>query len=130
MALDAACEVDQRDELLVVEAGRLAPWPGHVDAHRAGAAGVRDVLDLLGGDGPVQPRAQEHGPDVIAMGIPEDEEPATLDRLKHDPRTRHIPVVVLCELDNLDQDSRNNQIYVGMSRARNHCVIVAPPRAA
>jgi len=37
------------------------------------------------------------------------------------------PVVVLCELDNLDAASRNNQIYVGMSRARNHCVIVAPP---
>ncbi len=36
------------------------------------------------------------------------------------------PVVVLCELDNLDEASRDNQIYVGMSRARNHCVIVAP----
>jgi len=36
------------------------------------------------------------------------------------------PVVVLCELDNLDEESQNNQIYVGMSRARNHCVVVAP----
>lgn len=36
------------------------------------------------------------------------------------------PVVVLCELDNLDDVSRDNQIYVGMSRARNHCVVVAP----
>ena len=29
-------------------------------------------------------------------------------------------------IDHPDQESRNNQIYVGMSRARNHCVIVAP----
>ncbi len=36
------------------------------------------------------------------------------------------PVVVLCELDNLDDESRDNQIYVGMSRAKNHCVVVAP----
>jgi superfamily I DNA/RNA helicase len=36
------------------------------------------------------------------------------------------PVVVLCELGDLDEESRDNQLYVGMSRARNHCVIVAP----
>ena len=39
------------------------------------------------------------------------------------------PVVVLCELGDLDDESRDNQIYVGMSRARNHCVIVAPSGA-
>jgi hypothetical protein len=38
-------------------------------------------------------------------------------------------VVILCELGDLDQESRDNQIYVGMSRARNHCVIVAPKAA-
>jgi hypothetical protein len=37
------------------------------------------------------------------------------------------PVVVLCELEDLDDDTRTQQLYVGMSRARNHCVIVAPP---
>jgi len=36
------------------------------------------------------------------------------------------PVVVLCELGDLDAQSRDNQLYVGLSRARNHCVIVAP----
>jgi hypothetical protein len=36
------------------------------------------------------------------------------------------PVVVLCELDNLDEQSRDSQLYVGLSRARNHCVVVAP----
>lgn len=35
-------------------------------------------------------------------------------------------VVVLCELGDLDAESRDHQLYVGMSRARNHCVIVAP----
>lgn len=36
------------------------------------------------------------------------------------------PVVVICELGDLDEESRDNQLYVGMSRARNHCVILAP----
>ena len=35
-------------------------------------------------------------------------------------------VVVLCELEDLDPDSRDQQLYVGLSRARNHAVIVAP----
>jgi UvrD-like helicase C-terminal domain len=36
------------------------------------------------------------------------------------------PVVVLCELEDLDHESRDQQLYVGISRARNHCVLVAP----
>jgi superfamily I DNA/RNA helicase len=36
------------------------------------------------------------------------------------------PVVVLCELEDLPSDSRDAQLYVGMSRARNHCVVIAP----
>jgi hypothetical protein len=39
------------------------------------------------------------------------------------------PVVILCELDNLDEESRDNQLYVGLSRARNHCVILVPDAA-
>jgi Nuclease-related domain/UvrD-like helicase C-terminal domain/AAA domain len=39
------------------------------------------------------------------------------------------PVVLLCELEDLDDHTRTQQLYVGMSRARNHCVIVAPPAA-
>jgi superfamily I DNA/RNA helicase len=39
------------------------------------------------------------------------------------------PVVVLCELEDLDEVSYLQQLYVGLSRARNHCVIVAPPAA-
>lgn len=37
------------------------------------------------------------------------------------------PVVVLCELEDLDDETIDQQLYVGLSRARNHCVIVAPP---
>jgi hypothetical protein len=36
------------------------------------------------------------------------------------------PVVVLCELEDLDEATRDQQIYVGISRARNHCVVVVP----
>ena len=37
------------------------------------------------------------------------------------------PVVILCELEDLDEDTHAQQLYVGLSRARNHCVIVASP---
>jgi nucleoside-triphosphatase THEP1 len=40
------------------------------------------------------------------------------------------PVVILCELEDLDPETRDQQLYVGISRARNHCVIVAPPAAS
>jgi hypothetical protein len=36
------------------------------------------------------------------------------------------PVVVLCELEDLDDETRDQQLYVGLSRAKNHCVVVAP----
>lgn len=40
------------------------------------------------------------------------------------------PVVVLCELEGIDDMTRYQQLYVAISRARNHCVIVAPPAAS
>jgi len=36
------------------------------------------------------------------------------------------PAVVMCELEDLDEMSYDQQLYVGLSRARNHCVIVVP----
>lgn len=39
------------------------------------------------------------------------------------------PVVILCELKDLDDATRDQQLYMGLSRARNHCVSVAPPIA-
>ena len=40
------------------------------------------------------------------------------------------PAVILCELEDLDDESEDAQLYVGMSRARHHCVVVAPPQSA
>ena len=37
------------------------------------------------------------------------------------------PVVILCELEDIDEETIDQQLYVGMSRARNHCVVIAPP---
>ncbi len=37
------------------------------------------------------------------------------------------PVVVLCELDTIeDDDAREQEMYVGMSRAQSHCVVITP----
>jgi len=36
------------------------------------------------------------------------------------------PVVVLCELEDLDDASVDQQLYVALSRAKNHCVVVVP----
>jgi hypothetical protein len=36
------------------------------------------------------------------------------------------PVVILCELEHLDDETIDQQLYVGISRARNYCLIVAP----
>lgn len=40
------------------------------------------------------------------------------------------PVVILCELEDLDARTRDHQLYVGLSRARNHAIVVAPPAPA
>ena len=39
------------------------------------------------------------------------------------------PVVILCELEDIEDETLGQQIYVGMSRAKNHCVVVVPPAA-
>jgi hypothetical protein len=36
------------------------------------------------------------------------------------------PAVILCELEDLDPETMDQQLYVGISRAKNHCAIVAP----
>jgi hypothetical protein len=36
------------------------------------------------------------------------------------------PVVVLCELEDLDAETMDQQLYVALSRARNHAIVVAP----
>lgn len=36
------------------------------------------------------------------------------------------PAVILCELEDLDQATHDQELYVGLSRARNYCAVVAP----
>jgi hypothetical protein len=38
------------------------------------------------------------------------------------------PVVILCELEDLDADTAAQQRYVGMSRAKHHCILVQKSR--
>ena len=35
-------------------------------------------------------------------------------------------VVVLCELEDLEEETIDQQLYVGFSRAKTHCVVIAP----
>lgn len=35
-------------------------------------------------------------------------------------------VVVLCELEGVEDETLDQQLYVGLSRAKVHCVVVAP----
>jgi len=37
------------------------------------------------------------------------------------------PVVILCELEDIADETVDQQLYVGISRARIHCVVIAPP---
>ena len=39
------------------------------------------------------------------------------------------PVVILCELEDIDAETMDEQLYVGFSRAKSHCMVVAPPAA-
>lgn len=36
------------------------------------------------------------------------------------------PVAILCELEDVDDATIDQQLYVGFSRAKNHCLVVAP----
>jgi hypothetical protein len=42
-------------------------------------------------------------------------------------RSLGSPVVVICEREDLDRATVDQQLYVGMSQVRNHCIVVAPP---
>jgi superfamily I DNA/RNA helicase len=104
---------------------------------------VADVLDRLLGPDDVAPTdvvvLSSHGREKSAVAaalgtrlLPE--KPAKRDRGVRFSSIRAFkglesPVVVLCELEDLDAATLNQQLYVGMSRARNHCVVVAPPAA-
>lgn len=35
-------------------------------------------------------------------------------------------VVILCELEDIDRETIDRQLYAGLSRVRNHCIVVVP----
>lgn len=105
-------------------------------------AAVADALDELCGREDIRPQdvvvLSAHGRDNSAIYGANDGRWSYTD--KRGRKGKHVffssirgfkglesSVVVLCELGDLDAQSRDNQLYVGLSRARNHCVIVAPP---
>jgi hypothetical protein len=124
---------------------RARPEGRPLELHHAAdqPAKVAEILDRLLGPDDVPP---EH---VVVLSSHGREKSAVAAALAHrllpdKPRKRdrgvrfssirafkglESPVVVLCELEDLDLASLNQQLYVGMSRARNHCVLVAPPAA-
>ena len=107
------------------------------------AAAVGEVLDRLLGPDDVHPR------DVVVLSSHGKANSAVHERLGArfvDDRAKakkgkvlfssirafkglESPVVVLCELEDIEDETFNAQLYVGMSRAKNHCVLVAPPGA-
>jgi hypothetical protein len=105
-------------------------------------AAVADALDDLCGRQDIRPQdvvvLSAHGRDHSAIyGVPDGRWSYTDKRGRkgkrvcfssiHGFKGLESAVVALCELGELDAQSRDNQLYVGLSRARNHCVIVAPP---
>ncbi|MEJ7826485.1 MAG: NERD domain-containing protein/DEAD/DEAH box helicase [Solirubrobacteraceae bacterium] len=107
------------------------------------AATVADVLERLLGPDDVPPAdvviLSSHGREKSAVAAALGTRLLPVKPTKRDSGVRfssirafkglESPVVVLCELEDLDTATLNQQLYVGMSRARNHCIVVAPPAA-
>jgi superfamily I DNA/RNA helicase len=136
-------------ELLKLYAGEVTPDARGPEGRRPEirhtadqAAAVQDVVDgLLDGDVPPE--------QVVVLSSHGRDNSAVRDKLRSrfvDDRAKargrkvlfssirafkglESSVIVLCELEDLATDTMDAQLYVGMSRARNHCVIVAPPAA-
>ena len=75
------------------------------------------------------------GSRIYSDGIPgrfplTDEHPAPAGRVCFSSirgfKGLESPVVVLCELEDLEDETLDQQLYVGFSRATTHCVVVAP----
>ena len=63
--LDAAAQLDERDELLLAEARLTAPLLGHVRACRPAPAGIGEVLDVLARDRAAEQLARDLRDDVL-----------------------------------------------------------------
>jgi len=85
---------DNPDDLaLTTRALRKANLANNIHVARDG----EEALDFIFGEGPHAGRTLENGPKVILLDLklPKVDGLEVLRRIKSDPRTKHIPVVVL-----------------------------------
>lgn len=127
-----------------VEPEALGPPGRPVELYRSAdqAEAVREVVARLLGEEEVLPQdlvvLSSHNPkrsETAARGLPApyryvDAYTPTGPNVRFSSirafKGLEAPVVVLCELEDLDEASMDKQLYVAMSRAKNHCVVVAP----
>jgi CheY-like chemotaxis protein len=102
---------DDRNELIAGDRVLLVVAPGEDNAtatmRRARSAGFR-VLLATGGPAAVG-LAHEYGPDAVLLDV--DAEAGLLERLKQEPRTRHVPVLAIG-----DADARQAALRSGAAR--------------
>jgi CheY-like chemotaxis protein len=86
-------EDNPQDLELALRALQKANVTNHIQVARDGA----EALDFVFGEGPFAGRRLENGPKVILLDLklPKVDGLEVLQRLKGDPRTRMIPVVIL-----------------------------------
>jgi CheY-like chemotaxis protein len=86
-------EDNPNDVELTLHALKKSKLVNHIEVVRDGA----EALDFIFGQGEYENRSVKHPPRVILLDLklPKVSGLEVLERLKTDPRTRHIPVVVL-----------------------------------
>ncbi len=86
-------EDNPNDVELTLHALKKSKLINHIEVVRDGA----EALDFIFGQGEYKNRSIKHPPRVILLDLklPKVSGLEVLERLKTDPRTRHIPVVVL-----------------------------------
>ena len=103
---------DNPDDLaMVLRALRKANLANHIQVARDGV----EALEFLFGEGAHAGRAVEHGPKVILLdlNLPRIDGMEVLRRVKGDPRTNMIPVVVLTS--SKEQKDLINSYHLGVN---------------
>ncbi len=90
-------EDNPNDEALILRALRKARLANPIDVVRDGA----DALDYLFAEGPHAGRDRTHLPTVVILDLelPKLNGLEVLDRIRADPHTRRLPVVILTSSD-------------------------------
>ena len=90
-------EDNQQDELLTLRALRKVNLANHVEVVRDG----QQAMDFLFGEGEFTHRAAPEPPAVVLLDInlPRLSGLEVLNRIRRDPRTRLVPVVILTSSD-------------------------------